>query len=298
MPSKKKMVIIRKPVVAGQFYSESFEKLDKQINNCFKSKLGPGDLPVRRNNQRVTHGVIIPHAGYQFSGPGAAWAFKEIAESKLPSRFIIIGPNHTGFASSEVSTTLAVWETPFGQLEPDEEFIRKLLEECDIVKIDHNAHSYEHSIEVQLPFLQFANKDVLKKIKIVPLIISHYDLETCRILADKIIGISEDLCVIASSDFTHYGPSYGYTPFTRNVKENLYELDKEAINLINKMDTKGFFKHINDKRATICGAGPIMVCMKVMRNLGIKKGELLRYYTSGDIIKDYTNAVGYAAIKF
>lgn len=292
------MVLVRKPVVAGQFYSEGFEKLDKQIIECFKSKLGPGDLPVRRNNKSITQGIISPHAGYQFSGPAAAWAFKEVAESKLPSRFIIIGPNHTGISSSEVSTTIATWETPFGHLEPDEDFIRRLLEECKLVKIDHNAHSYEHSIEVQLPFLQFANKDVLKKVRIVPLIISHYDLETCMALADKIADISEDFCVIASSDFTHYGPNYGYTPFSRNVKENLYELDNGAISLINKMDTKGFLKYVKEKEATICGAGPIAVCMEVMRNLGIKKGELLRYYTSGDVIKDYTNAVGYAAIKF
>lgn len=291
-------MLIRKPAVAGQFYNEGFEKLDKQIIECFKSKLGPGDLPVRRNDKKRTYGIISPHAGYQFSGPAAAWAYKEIAESKLPPRFIVIGPNHTGFASSEVSTTLAVWETPFGQVEPDEEFIKKLMKECNFVKNDHNVHVYEHSIEVQLPFLQFASKDVLRKVRIVPLIISYYDLETCTALADKIADISEDLCVIASSDFTHYGSGYGYVPFSKNVKENMYELDSEAIKLVNKMDTKGFLAHVKEKKATICGAGAIATCMEVMRNLGIKRGELLNYYTSGDVIKDYTNAVGYAAIKF
>ena len=119
-----------------------------------------------------------------------------------------------------------------------------------------------------------------------------------RTLADTIVDIQEDICVIASSDFTHYGPNYGYTPFVHGIKNNLYSLDRGAIDLIKKMDTKGFLEYIKKNRATICGAGPIAICMEIMRNFGIKKGQLLSYYTSGDVIDDYKNAVGYGSIKF
>lgn len=291
-------MVLRKPIVAGQFYPEGFENLDKQITECFKSKLGPGDLPVKRSNKKIIHGVISPHAGYQFSGPGMAWAYKEIAESKYPSCFIIIGPNHSGLGTASVLTTLADWETPFGIVKSDKGFVREIKNKCDFVRDDYEAHANEHSIEVQLPFLQFVNKDKLNDIKFVPLIISDYNLDICRALGDVIAEINEDVCVIASSDFTHYGPNYGYTPFLHDKKENMYNLDKGAIELIKKMGTKSFLGYVDEKRATICGAGAIAVCMEVMKNLGVKKGQLLDYYTSGDVINDYTNAVGYAALKF
>ncbi|MBM3200758.1 AmmeMemoRadiSam system protein B [Candidatus Woesearchaeota archaeon] len=291
-------MLTRKPVVAGYFYESGFERLDRQIFECFISKRGPGDSPVKRGNAKVTHGVVSPHAGYQFSGPAAAWAHKDIAESKFPSRFIIIGPNHTGMANARVSTTLASWETPLGTVEADREFIREIIKSCDLVKDDYSALSQEHSIEVQIPFLQFANKDRMRDLRIVPLVVSYYDLESCKTLADTIAGISEEFCVIASSDFTHYGPNYGYTPFFRNKKENMYSLDGKAIDFIKSMDTKGFLEYVDRKRATICGAGAIALCMELMKNLGVKKSELLNYYTSGDVVNDYENMVGYAAIKF
>lgn len=291
-------MVLRKPIVDGQFYPAKFEELDKQINNCFKSKFGPGDLPIERSNRKVTHGIVSPHAGYQFSGHAAAWAYKEIAESKFPSCFIMLGTDHTGLGFSKVSTTLAEWETPFGIVKCDKSFAREIMSKCDFVKDDFKAHVSEHSIEVQLPFLQFVNKDYLRKIKIVPLMVSRYDLDICRALGDTIADINEDICVIASSDFTHYGLNYGYTPFLNDKKENMYKLDGEAIEFIKKMDTKGFLEYLNKTRATVCGAGAIAVCMEIMKNLGVKKGQLLNYYTSGDIVGDYTNAVGYAAIKF
>lgn len=291
-------MVVRKPIVAGQFYKSVFEDLDKQIIECFKSKLGPGDLPVKRDSKKITYGVVSPHAGYQFSGSAQAWSYKEIAESRFPSCFIIIGPNHTGLGTGSVLTTLADWETPFGLVKSDKGFAREIKAKCDFVRDDYGAHASEHSIEVQLPFLQFINKDKLREIKIVPLIVSDYDLDICRVLGDTIADISEDICVIASSDFTHYGPNYGYTPFTHNKKEGMYNLDDGAIKFIKKMGTKAFLDYVNKQKATICGAGAIAVCMEVMRNLGVKKGQLLNYYTSGDVINDYTNSVGYAAIKF
>ena len=169
-------MVLRKPIVNGQFYADGFEELDKQIIDCFNSKFGPGDLPVERSSRKVIHGVVSPHAGYQASGPGAAWAYKEIAEAKFPSCFIMLGTDHRGLGLSQASTTLAEWETPFGIVKADEGFAREIMGRCDFVKNDFKAHANEHSIEVQLPFLQFVNKDYLRKIKIVPLMISTHDL--------------------------------------------------------------------------------------------------------------------------
>ena len=291
-------MVTRIPIVSGQFYSSGFEELDKQIIGCFNSKLGPGDLPIERNEKKITYGIVSPHAGYQISGPSMAWAYKELAESKFPSRFIILGTNHTGLGESQVGVTLADWETPFGQVKCDKGFARELIGKCDFIKEDDKVHANEHSIEVQLPFLQFVNKDKLREIKIVPLAISDYDTNLCRSLGDTLTDISEDICVIASSDFTHYGPNYNYTPFLHNKKESMYNLDAGAIDFIKKMDTEGFLNYVRKKRATICGAGAVASCIEIMRNLGMKKADLLNYYTSGDVLKDYTNAVGYASIKF
>lgn len=288
--------MIRKPVVAGQFYAESFQDLDKEIISCFNSKFGPGDLPVRRGKKRL-FGIISPHAGYQYSGPGAAWAFKEVAESKFPSVFVIIGPDHSGYGN-QVSTMLSDWATPFGVIKVDKGFCRELIHKCAFVEENVSSHTYEHSLEVQLPFLQFVNKDKLKTLKFVPLVMSDFNYDTCKVLGQTIAKVDEKACVIASSDFTHYGPSYGYVPFVHNVKEGLYSLDGEAIEFIKKLDAKGFLDYKNKKRATICGTGPIVACIEAVKALGAKKGNLLNYYTSGDVIGDYTNAVGYAAVSF
>ena len=127
-------------------------------------------------------------------------------------------------------------------------------------------HAYEHSIEVQLPFLQFVNKDELNNIKIVPLIISDYDFDICREVGDVLADIDNDICVVASSDFTHYGSNYNYTPFSKNIKENMYKLDGNAIELIKEMKTKDFLQYVNSKGSTICGAGAIAIFMEIMKN--------------------------------
>jgi MEMO1 family protein len=160
-------------------------------------------------------------------------------------------------------------------------------------------NSSEHSIEVQLPFLQFINKDRLDKIKIAPIIISN-DLDPEKIAEYIFKAIKETkkkVVIIASSDFTHYGLNYGYLPFREDVKENLYQLDRGAIDLIKSFQTDKFLDYIAETRATICGKYPISVLLELSKKLGAKKATLLNYYTSGDIINDYTNAVGYASIK-
>lgn len=272
---------MREPIVAGQFYEADKEKLKEQIQFCFKSKLGPGEIK-NKTNKRI-FGVTCPHAGYPFSGYGMAYSYKAIAESKLPELFVILGTNHNG--TGETSAMIDDWKTPLGIVKTDKDFIKKLG-----ISTDSFSHENEHSIEVQLPFLQYINKDI----KVAGISISDYDKE----LAEKIAKTNKNICIIASGDFTHYGSSYGYVPFEDNIKENLYKLDKGAIKFIEKLDSKGFLDYIDKTGATICGRASISTAIECVKLLGAKRGKLLKYYTSGDTISDYNTAVGYASIIF
>ncbi|MBD3163911.1 AmmeMemoRadiSam system protein B [Candidatus Woesearchaeota archaeon] len=276
----------RFPIVAGQFYPAGQKNLKKQIEKCFSSEFGPGSLPAQKNEKTI--GIISPHAGYAFSGPCQASAYKEIAESKA-DLFIILGLSHSGFPSC---LSMEDWKTPFGTVKTDKEFQNQLSGE---LPVDESAHASEHSIEVQLPFLQFVNN----KPRIAPIIASH-DLP-CKGLAEKIFKAikttNKKPIIIASSDFTHYGLSYGYMPFEKNIKENMYRLDKQAIKEIMALKAEEFLKYIRETKATICGKYPIAVLIELCKKIGAEKACLINYYTSGDIIQDYSSAVGYAAIK-
>lgn len=290
-------MIKRIPAFAGMFYQSDFDKLDKQIASCFvESKFGPGTLPENKKNKTILGG-IAPHAGYNYSGPCAAYLYKEIAESKFADCYIILGTNHTGIGP-EFSTYLSDWQTPFGDIRTDTELGLKLIELFPELKNEPSAHIQEHSIEVQLPFLQFALKDNLNQLKILPILIKSQSYEDCLKLGKAISQLAKEksICIIASSDFTHYGPSYGFVPFLSKVKENLYELDKKAINYIEKLKSKEFYNH--SRKTTICGAFTIITAIEACKILGAKKAKLLNYYTSGDIANDYKNAVGYASISF
>ena len=278
----------RKEIVSGQFYESDFSGLDAQIRECFSSKFGPAELPLVRSDKKIIS-VICPHAGYMFSGGCASWAYKEIGESVFPDTFLILGLSHSGYDSC---VSLLDWETPLGVVKNDSAFSSAIG-----LPVDEEAHAKEHSIEVQLPFLQVACKDKLDSIRIVPIIVSSDYEKVSSLIFDAIRKLNRDVVVIASSDFTHYGPNYGYVPFTNDIKESLYALDKKAIEFILKLDSSGFLDYIENKGATICGKYPIAATIELSKKLGATSGSLLRYYTSGDVSEDYSSAVGYGAIK-
>lgn len=285
----------RKAAFAGQFYPKTFGELDKSIRNSFLSKLGPGEFPVK-TRKRDIYGIIAPHAGYQFSGPCAAWAYKELAEGKYPDVYIILGTNHSGMGGDFSTCLFEDWETPFGNVDIDSNFGKSLMTKCPLLKNELEPEMSEHSIEVQLPFLQYINKDKLRDIAFIPILVKSYDYKNICKLADAIADTDKRICVIGSSDFTHYGRDYGFVPFAFSKKENLYALDGKALDFIKKMDSKSFLEY--SEKTTICGAGAIATVIEVCKNFGIKKGNLLSYYTSGDLMKDYTNSVGYASFAF
>jgi len=293
---------MRRPIVEGQFYESDFNKLDQQIQACFKGRLGPGVLPSKpEKSSAKVKGAVIPHAGYIYSGQCAAWVYKEIAESPAPNIFIVVGPNHSGGGHSKVSISLEDWKTPFGVVQNNTRFARKLIAAYDLIKQDEDAFAKEHSVEVQLPFLQFISAKKFS-LSFIPMVVRDITFEECQKIADTIEKIADELnfkvTVIASSDFTHYGASYGYLPFIDKIKENLYGLDGSAINFITKMDSKGFYNHVKEYKMTICGFEPIVIAMEVSKLFFAKKAKLLTYYTSGDVVDNYKQAVGYAGIIF
>lgn len=290
---KYKIMEARKPIVAGMFYEADKERLRAEIKACFLSELGPKSLPSEHKPKKIFGGVA-PHAGYMFSGAGAACTYKEIAEADTPTTFIIIGPNHSG-RGAEVATMSEDWDTPLGRIESDKELISNMVTTCRSVEEDKIAYTHEHSVEVQIPYLQFLFG---KKIKFAPLLVNTNNTKTLEEIGRCIASINKSACVIASSDFTHHGINYGYLPFKNNIKENMYKLDKEIIKCITELDTSGFIEKIKKTKATVCGWGAILTTMHAVKKMGSKKGILLKYYTSGDVTKDYSNSVGYASIVF
>ncbi len=286
--------MVRKAVFAGQFYEHNEQDLDKQITECFEGKNGPGALPLNKR-AGIIQAIIAPHAGYTYSGACAAWAYKEIAESEFADVYIILGPNHAGNGNA---LSMQGYETPFGLARVDQEFANALLEKNSELKVDETAHEAEHSIEVQIPFLQFATKDKMHELKIVPIILSNIDYNKLGLdIKETIIESGKKVVIIVSSDFTHYGRNYHYIPFSTDVKKNIYNRDKQGIELIEKLNADAFMGYIDETMGTICGAFPIATLLKSIKS---DKIELLQYYTSADLEEEqsYKNSVSYAAMVF
>ena len=198
------------------------------------------------------------------------------------------------------------FETPLGIVKNNNKIGKKLLKQCENRGLiqDELAHKYEHSLELQLPFLQYIYNLRKTEFQIIPIVISTNEYEKCIKLAESISKVlkqnnekdKEKVCIIASSDFTHFGSNYDFRPFDKKIKENLYALDKTAIDSILTFDSREFYEKAI--KTTICGAFGIIILIEILKKLGVKKSKLLRYYISGDINLDYSSAVGYASIIF
>ena len=276
---------LRRPAVAGSFYAGDSKSLNIQIENCFLDKIGPGEIPlVNPKKGENIIGLVSPHAGYMYSGPVAANGFYKIALDGKPDTIIILGPNHRGFGEDISIMVEGKWKTPLGELEIDTNIAENILKNSKIIKKDKKAHQYEHSIEVQLPFIQYIFG---KDIKFVPICMTRQDINTDIEIAKSICSSisGKNILVIASSDFTHYEPQ----EYAENV-------DKQAINAILEFNPKKLYDIIYRQNLTMCGPGPITVMLIVCEALGAKKAELLKYATSGDVSGMYDQVVGYASI--
>lgn len=287
---------MRKPVFAGTFYEKGEMTLQKQLQECFEGERGPGASPPEVQSQKkasLPKAIIVPHAGYEYSGACAAWGYKALGEAPLADVYILLAPSHH---STETGLTQETFETPLGLVRVDQDLARRLLEKGTI-KENNAIHEQEHAIEVQLPFLQYINKDVIEKVKILPILVGHdADLTNLSVdLKEVLIDTGKKAVFIVSSDFTHYGRNYHYLPFTSDVAANIAKLDRGAIDLIKEAKPEAFLKYVDEKMATICGAHPIALLLKTIK---FSKANLEQYYTSAEITKDQKNSVSYAAITF
>jgi MEMO1 family protein len=288
---------IRKPTVAGMFYPSTFEKLIYEIKKCFQDIPGPGLLPVVSSDVSDVFGVIVPHAGYSFSGGIAAHAYYAIAAAGLFDAYVILGPNHHGVGSSVALSPHDMWQTPLGMTTVDPLLKEKLG--GGIIDLDEFAHSYqENSVEVQLPFLQYINND--HPFSIAPIVMAMQDYETSKEVGEQLAKVLMDdnrkICIIASSDFSHEGFSYGHIP-PRGLKVNEFvrAQDEIAIQKILKMDAKGLIDTIEEKNISMCGYGPVVALLTAAKVFKRGTVELLKYGTSYDLYPDSSACVGYGA---
>jgi hypothetical protein len=263
---------IRNPVVAGQFYPRAPSQLTAQIEEFIDEKV-PKEEVI---------GLVSPHAGYIYSGPVAGAVISRI---KFKDTFIIMGPNHTGRGKPFSIMTKGVWKTPLGNVRIDQALGKEILGRSAYLEEDPVAHLYEHSIEVQIPFLQYFKRDI----RIVPIVFSYHTgdvyKEIGKAMAASIKGLKRDVIIIASSDMTHYEPY-----------ESAKLKDTRAIEAILELNEDELLKRIEELNITMCGYAPTVSLISASKELGAKKAELIKYQTSGDISGDYSSVVGYAGI--
>lgn len=276
---------IRNPAAAGSFYPSSREALKDQIIRCFTSKIGPGKPPkLNPSGKRDIIALISPHAGYPYSGPVAAHGFYSLAEDGKPDIIILLGPNHTGIGSGVSLMSSGTWRTPLGDVKIDSSLSEEILRRSLIIDRDESAHLLEHSLEVQIPFLQF----VLGEFKIVPICMMMQDIHTSMEVGNAIAESVKDrnVLIIASTDLTHYEP-----------QKSAEKKDKAVIDAILSLNEKKLEKVIYERSISMCGPGPVLAAIRASKLLGAKRAELLKYATSGDVTGDYSAVVGYSSIK-
>jgi len=264
----------RQPAVAGYFYPSSRDQLLQLIREYTHEEL----------NKVEAKAIISPHAGYQYSGPVAGAVFSSVV---LPELIVLLGPNHR-----EVPTVMAIypegsWLTPLGEVPIDKSLAHKIKERCSVIEESEEAHAYEHSLEVQLPFIQYFQSSAA----IVPISISYYasypQLEELGMALAEIIQAEErPVLIVASSDMSHYVDA-----------ETAREKDFLAIGQIEKLDARGLIEVVRRKDISMCGYLPTAVALVAAKRLGAVKGELVKYQTSGDVTGNYNEVVGYAGIR-
>jgi len=268
---------MRSPAVAGQFYEADAGALRRQIEASYLHRLGPRELPrLARDGPRKIKGLVVPHAGYMYSGPVAAHAYAALAADGVPSQVIIFGPNHTGLGAG-LAVGTEDWSTPLGAVRCDAELGRRIL--GGGVDADMVAHRFEHSIEVQLPFLQHLGADF----RFVPICMGLQDYDSAIEIGTRVRKAihGSDAVVIASTDFSHY-----------IAKELAARKDRMAIDKILAFDVKGFDQTVRKHDISMCGYGPVMAMLTAVES---GSPEFLKYASSGDVA-GMAEVVGYGAI--
>lgn len=278
------MKIVRKPAVAGTFYEANSARLRAQIEDCYRHPLGPGKAPtVARPGRRHILGAVVPHAGYMYSGPVACHSYIQLAQDGQPDTAVILGPNHTGVGSGVSIQVEGEWETPLGRVDLDQKVASEILRRCKLIEEDSSAQEYEHSVEVQVPMLQYLYGE---DVKIVPIVVMLQYKNVCKDLASALAETlhGKNAVVVASSDFTHYEPA-----------PNAQSKDRRALSCIEKIEGEQLLDTVERYDISMCGPGPVATMLMATKLLGASSCRLLKYATSGDVTGDVQAVVGYGA---
>ncbi|HOO50166.1 MAG TPA: AmmeMemoRadiSam system protein B [Alphaproteobacteria bacterium] len=264
--------MIRHAAVAGQFYPSDPVILKRQLEKF---------MPVAKECVKAL-GIVVPHAGYIYSGAVAGAVYARV---EIPNTVIILGPNHHGIGSKAAIYPPGEWDTPLGNVAIEQQLSKLILQHASFVEEDSTAHHYEHSLEVQVPFLQHVKPDI----SIVPLCLGFGDYASSellgRALAKAIKDFKKEVLVVASSDMSHYEP----------VDVARHE-DNYAIQEMLNMNPEGMYSTVRNRGITMCGIIPATVMLIAAMDLGASKSELIRYATSGDVSGDFQQVVGYAGL--
>ncbi|MFH1875137.1 MAG: AmmeMemoRadiSam system protein B [Pseudomonadota bacterium] len=264
--------MIRQPAVAGQFYPADKKTLEQEVNKYLQVKAIP----------QKAIGVIAPHAGYMFSGRVAGQVY---AATQVPENCIVLSPNHNGRGANVAIMSAGAWQIPFGDVPINSKLAKALQEKCSLIKEDVLAHAFEHSLEVQLPFLLAKQP----KLSIVPITISRLNIEECQKLglaiAETIKQSKQPILIVASSDLNHY-----------ENQEITKEKDQAALDKVLALDPEGLLATCATKGITMCGVIPTAIMLIAAKKLGAKNAKLIKHETSGDVCGDFSAVVGYAGI--
>lgn len=265
---------MRYPAVSGMFYPAAKAELKSAIDRALSAAVLP-DLTMDR-----LIGVVVPHAGYEYSGGTAAYSYNVLNRFSKRHDFVIIGPNHRGVGSS-ISTTYEEWETPLGIAKVDVGIMNEIVSEASFVEEDTRSHRGEHSIEVQIPFLQEIYGE---DFTFVPISVWYQERDMVETLGKVLAKHSEEFTIVASSDLNHY-----------QKQEITEHKDLELIKRIEALDMDGFYKTLRELDISACGYGAIGTLMQVTKILGGKM-RLLHHTTSGEITGYGEPVVGYASL--
>ena len=275
----------RKPAVAGLFYPSRRDELIEQIRMCFLDKrIGPGELPVPVETKLQNPiGLVSPHAGYIYSGPVAAWGFLEVAKFGEPSVVVIIGPNHTGLGRPVGVWPEGEWETPLGTVPVNQRAVEVILSNSRYAEEDFMSHIREHSIEVQIPFLQF----VFGEVSMVPICLMDQSPAVAEDLASALMKLAAEfpgVLIIASTDLNHY-----------EDQRTTLRKDSYIIEAIKSNDPRLLYEYLVKEDISMCGYGGVATLL----NMNFKNARILKHATSGDVSGDKLEVVGYlSAILF
>ncbi len=269
--------MIRQPAVAGQFYSADPAKLRTDIE-LYLREAAPLAGPASAS------ALLVPHAGYIYSGRVAGAAY---ASTKLPRALLILCPNHTGEGRTIAVMNRGTWMTPLGAAAVDEDLADRVVECCRAAEVDSTAHRDEHSLEVQIPFLQV----LLGEFTFVPICVGtgrlSVLLELGSGLSVALRGWRESVGVIISSDMSHYIPA-----------EKARAKDKAAIDMMVALDPEGLHRVVREQEISMCGFAPAVAGLAAIKEAGSRAGRLVAYGNSGDASGDFTRVVAYAGLAF